>query len=496
MTKEWLNWINRGIAALVACLLLGAVALLIVGRPSVTTPEVSTAPKIVQASSFQLPQESYDAIDNSVLTLKSSPITLQLPDLRQVLIYYGKNNRPDADPATSMLHFGIAGTKTIFSTPQNTPAYLVYDKKQTPPRYQPSPDNTPTSLWIEAGAFGPNAVVKVRMKTDRGELVTTPLNNAEISLNERPYVRTDMASWEIGKQRVDGTLLARQRAKWYGTDRFLERHGGKEYEQYIGKQRIDFGDGPDLYPVFVKTGDSLIWDQDRWKVVEPGEETLNKPILVVKKVDERLISFELWDAEGKTKITLNLLKSNDPTIPANVMQGFKYVGSRTRSQFVFEVNKERLTLSPLDWLLQIGKGWKKLSTPEEIDAYVDRKDVGYLFVFDGIERRDDRQIIMGALFNKARSDYKQVEMSLEAGAPLITSTPAAATQTLAPKPGSVMPIPGGITPPQIPQNTEIDEADDEDDDEEDDERQNNLVNLELHPYSREDVRSFKYSTQL
>lgn len=461
MMKEWLQWVNAGVAALALFLLLLALVLMIFGRSEIVPQDFIISPKRLPDSSFTLSQEAYDSIGDSVLKLQTAPITLQLPDLRQVLVYYGKNNRPDVDPAAAMMHFGFAGTKTTVSIPQNAPVFLLYDKKQTPPRYQFSPDNSETSLWIEAYASGSNAIVKVRMKNDKGELVAVPSANAEFSLPEKPFVRSDPVSWEIGKQRVDGTLLARQRARWYGTDRFFERHGGKEYESLVGKERIDFGEGTALTSVFVKTGDVLIWDQDRWKVVEPGEETLGKPILLVKKVDDRLISFELWDAEGKTKVPVNLLKTNEPAIPTNLMQAFKYVGSRTRSQFVFEVNKERLTLSPLDWILQTNNTWKKLTTPEEIDLYVDRKEIGYLFVFDGIERRDDRQVVIGVLFNKARSDYKHIEMTLEAGAPLI---PAPSASKVSARPPVIQ-----KTPPSKQQKTAQTNGPDEEDDDEDDE---------------------------
>ena len=56
-----------------------------------------------------------------------------------------------------------------------------------------------------------------------------------------------------------------------------------------------------------------------------------------------------------------------------------------------------MTLTPQDWLLYIDKGWRKLSTPEEIDAYVDRKTLGYLFIFDAVEKRDDKQVMVGTL---------------------------------------------------------------------------------------------------
>lgn len=159
-------------------------------------------------------------------------------------------------------------------------------------------------------------------------------------------------------------------------------------------------------------GDGLIWDHEKWKVIKPGVDSLGYPLLIIKKIDDRLMQLELWDVDGQSKVMLNLLKSNEPWMPQNVLQNFKFLGSRTRSQFVFEVNKERMLLSPKDWLVLTPNGWKKLNTPEEVDDYVNRKLLGILFVFDGIERKGDQQYLMGTLYNAARSESKPVEISI------------------------------------------------------------------------------------
>lgn len=422
MIKDWLSWINYAIAGIIALLLFIALILTLTQNRSIDIAEpISTSSKSPK-SSFQLPQESYDAIGSAAFSLESSPIVLQLPDLKKTLMYYGKNSRPDADATNTPMYFGFVGAKAPTAILPNTKTFLLYNKKQNPPRYEFSPNNAETSLWIDAHTDGAVAVVNVHMKDDKGALVQSPKTNAQFSLSEKALLRTDSSAWEIGKQRVDGTLLARQRARWYGIDRFLEKHGGKEYADLTGKQRIDFGENKSFYAIYVQAGDVAFWEGDRWKTSTPGPETLGKPLLVVKKIDERLMTFELWDSEGKTKLTLNLLKSNEPAPPVQLLQSFKFVSSRTRSQFVFEINKERVTLSPLDWLVQIDKGWKKLTTADEIDAYVERNLVGVLFVFEGVTKLNENQILLGTLFNKARSESISVEMVMDAGANLAPAT--------------------------------------------------------------------------
>jgi hypothetical protein len=363
-----------------------------------------------------------------------------------------------------MMHFGFLGNKVFTAVTPKNQTYIIYDKRQSPPRYEFSPENKETSLWIEAYPEGNNAVVQVKMKNDLGEIITTPTAYANFSLAEKPLARVDSAGWEINKLRVDGTLLTRQKARWTGVDKFLERHGGEEYGHMIGKQRIDFENADNSYSVYVNNGDLLVWNDNRWNTATPGPDTLGKPLLQVKKVEERLMSFDLWDSEGKAKITLNLLKTNEPPPQITALQGFKYVGSRTRSQFVFELNKERITLSPLDWLLYVDKGWKKLSTVEDIDAYVEHKITGLLFIFDGIEKRDDRQLLIGTLFNKSGSDFVHVELVMETGSNLAPSS-----------------SPGGAPPPgNSPGLRKGDLRREVTDD--------RSANLELHPYTREEIR--------
>lgn len=341
MEKKWLTYANGTICVAIVLLLLFAVGYLI-SRPSEIPLNTLTAVKrTLPKNAFTQPTEAYDSLGDSIFGLKYSPMTMQLPDLRKYLIYYGRNDRPDAKDERPLLHFAFTGNKTVTSVTPGEKMYVLYDREVAPPQYIFSPNNVETPLWIQVSVTDREATVTASMKNDNGQLIQEPWSHAHFVLPQREYVRTG-APWELGKFRVDGSLLARQKARWYGVDRFLENHGGKEYNQEMGKQRIDFGEGEGVYSVFVGLGDVMIWENDRWKVVQPGKDSLGHPLLVIKKIDERLMQLELWDLNGQSKVALNLLKSSEPWTPQNVLQNFRFLGSRTRSQFVFEVNKERM----------------------------------------------------------------------------------------------------------------------------------------------------------
>ncbi len=416
MTAKWLTNLNLGILGLIAALLIGAFGLFVT-RPTTIPPESKAKTEGVEPkNAFRLKDQTYQAIGNSALSLSFSPLSAQLPDLRRHLVFYGKNGRPDATENAQALYFAFTGNKTPSSISQGERLYILYDKYLNPPQYLFSPNNAKTPLWMEAEQKGNQAVVKVSMLDEEGEIIRNPQAYAEFTLPEKEFMKVANTSWELGKWRVDGTLLARQKARWYGIDRFIEAHGGDEFKDWMNKQRIDFGEAENIYSTYVGAGDCMIWKEDHWEVTQPGSNTLGYPLLCVKKVDERVLNLELWDVGGKGKITLNLVKSNEQWVPKNLEEGFKFLGARTRSQFIFDIQNERTFLSPHDWLVFTDGEWIKLTTPQQIDDYVQRRIVGPLFIFEGIEKHDDKQVISGALFNSSRTEMVPMELQLQPSA--------------------------------------------------------------------------------
>ena len=79
-------------------------------------------------TSYECPAEAYTAINGPLLQLEKAAPTLQLPDLRQQILFCGKNGRPDVDPTKPSYHFLIAQGKNLVSCATGDPIYLVYEK--------------------------------------------------------------------------------------------------------------------------------------------------------------------------------------------------------------------------------------------------------------------------------------------------------------------------------------------------------------------------------
>lgn len=417
MIDRWLSWLNGALIGLALLFGLAGIGYWLSRPGEITQGGHRSQEGGLPKGAFELAEKDYEKAGEVLLSLEQAPPIMQLPDLRTQLIYYGKNGRPDAQSQQTVIHFALSGNnKNATSVAPGENLYLVYERKGTSGKYVFSPNNEKSSLWVQGVPVDNEVQVKVRMENENGEEVAEPETYAQFRLPEKEFVRYGGVTWELGGHRVDGTLFARQKARWCGPDRFLERHGGEDYKNIDGKQRIDFTESDEPYSVFVKAGDCLIWSDNRWKMIEPGDESLKKPLLVVKKTDERLMTFELWDVDGKGKIVLNLLKSSEPWAVQNgqtLQHMFKFLGAKTKTQCVFEINRERVVLSPSDWLILTPKGWKKLATEEEIDNYVKRKLSGTLFVFDGIVRKDEKQMMVGTLYSPSRHECNPIELPLQ-----------------------------------------------------------------------------------
>lgn len=395
-------------------LLVVALYLFVFRTHTFSQGEIAQGKRDLPANAFAFSPSVYASLGSASLQLKVSPPRLHLPDLRPHLIYYGKNGRPDAGFERTELHFALQGGKALVAVTPDEPIYLVYDKKIVSPcKYTFSPNNQETLVWFTATAENTEARVSLSMRDQEGNVLSEIDGHGSFVLPEKELVRTAQSGvWELGTFRVDGTLLARQKARWVGVDRFLELHGGDEFAKVSGKHRIDFGQDENTYSVYVKTGDCLVWEDEHWMEKDPGKDTLQKPLLHVKKIEDRVMMLELWDVAGKGKVAMNLIRTPEHFSPDTVMRDFRFLGARTKTQVVFQIQDSRMIVRPNDWLLLTDEGWKKIKTAEDVDAYVSRKIIGPLFIFEDVAKKEEGHVMIGTLYNANRTEMQPIEVAV------------------------------------------------------------------------------------
>lgn len=432
---RWISYLN--LVLIVAIFSVGIFFFfLVAGEPEAT-------PSLPRVERKELPASAFSAIeghglDQGAFSLNWVPPSMQLPDLREELQFFGQNGRPDAGGRA--YHIGLKSSGEYTSIEEGERLYLIYQGNfaieerisvrervalaQRPlwgdaapankGSYLFSPGNQPTPLWIECSSKGSGSLsLQVSMLDEKGGLVKTPQELHLISVHNQEFPRTLSSAWELGGGRVDSTLLVRQKTRWIGRDRFLEMHGGEDFSFANGKERVDFYHKETPYFCFMGPEDFLIWKKDRWVNPLPGEQTQEYPLLAVKKIDEKLMSLELWDVGGKAKILLSLMRIKDHQKNPNLNQEFKFVGAKTWAQFIVECSREkkRLILKSNDWLILTQEGWKKLETPDEIDAYVSGNLSGPLFILDRLKKQNGRQVLFGHLFNTSRTEVEEIEIA-------------------------------------------------------------------------------------
>lgn len=426
MLSVWINRASFGLIVIAAILLTFSI---FAYMRSPEQPEVAPCNITKPLSEYALPgyflplkEQDYAAIGAPLFQSHWNPISLQLPDLRNVLSYYGINSRPDAKQGAIRLQFGVgpvggaASTpNTLASTAPQEPLYLVYERNQNAGRYLFSPNNQKTSLWVIAEPLENSAKINVFLQDESGNRVQEPAIRAQFSLQQKELPRTGTNNWSLGPFRVDGTLLARLKARWFGQDLFINDHGGPEYADRIGKERIEFGEGSDRYIVYLGQDSCLVWKDQRFVPTSTVKDSSMYPLLCVKKIEERLLRFELWDVEGKVRVPLTMLRSTDNWNPTQLQKDFAFLSARTLSQYIFSIRKERTTLRTHDWFLLTKEGWKRLATPAQIDAYVEEKEPGALFVFEGPKEKGEVRVLSGMLYNTTRSTKTEVEYPIDHG---------------------------------------------------------------------------------
>jgi hypothetical protein len=409
---KWMQLINKSLKFLIALTIM-AIGIVYLSPSTDFQTNLDDKGENTTSHANEKPlSKTYDSLATHVLTLKQTGSSLETPDLRDSLLLYGYNARPDKDPEFNELHIGLKGSLDYRSINSSQKIYLQYEIQNDEGTYIFTPNNQVSSLWLETSTNGESSAIQVKMKGLDGQILDDPSDSTLFTPIRSNFLNSSNTHWEIDSLRVDGGFLARQKTRWFGKDLFIEKHGGEEFLKVIGKERLNFGSDDEGYSCYVGANDYLVWFQSKWNEVKPGMDTKEFPLLHITKIDDRMMSCDLWDKGGLNKMSLHLAKSMEIWVPHRIQQEFKFVGSRTRNQSIVEIKQKRITLSPQDWILRINDEWKKLSSEKDIDAYVDGQLTGELFIFNGVSKISGQLLMTGSLYNSMRTEVQPVEFPL------------------------------------------------------------------------------------
>ncbi|MCE5294438.1 MAG: hypothetical protein LLF94_07485 [Chlamydiales bacterium] len=410
-----LRLVNLALFALLVCTGVFTFLSWIDIKPAVL-PEPAPKQNFVLPHSFLPAPQAFEAVGEPFMHLNKNEIKLALPDLRTTLIYFGSTVRPDYSESAEVVQLGIRGIQTPVPVTVGTPVYLKYESKGNAGKWSFSPDNAPTSIWIEVkpqDVQPPVCDVFVYMTDSEGNKIEEPKEFGFFSIAQTnlPYTNQGANAFEVAGQRADSSLLIRQKCVWFGQDLFLQELGDENTAFAFKKERLDFLDPENSYFCFVGLGDCLAFADGRWHEVEPGEDSRGLPLLVAKKIDEKSIVFDLWDPKGKVRIPLEVRK-------ATAMPGFaskfdlKLVGARSRKDWIAELSGVRMLIRENDWLVFEDNAWRKIASAEELDDFIIGNIRGPLLVIEGTEKVGNDVGLVGRLFDLTRTQVVPLRISL------------------------------------------------------------------------------------
>ncbi|MDR3624534.1 MAG: hypothetical protein P4L16_05290 [Chlamydiales bacterium] len=356
----------------------------------------------------------------SVLNTNVEPSKLLLSYLENSLLFLGISERPDKNLQKNKFILGIKNSEEICSFLEEEKIFLSMERDQEDSQliFHFCKESN-ASFWIRATCKEANLSAQI------GSNKENSLINGCFTL-KKTTLPSRKTSWQMNGVRVDPTFLTRKQTKWVGQDLFLKRHGGDAYAHSQGKERIDFLEG---YSCFVQEGDYLIWKDECWQ--EAKYNTEGYPLLHIKKIEEKLMHLVLWPTEGDIKCSITLTKYPELiSNSAKTVSLFHYLGAKSWKEFLFEIDGKRVYIRQGDWWLHTEKEWKRLLTPEDIDAYVSHKLKGDLFVVDGVKRVKGNQVLIGHIFNTPRTKVWDIEIPMkQKSTPLLKAYPIIPPQT-------------------------------------------------------------------
>jgi hypothetical protein len=396
----------------VAAFAIVVVGALIFSSNETKTPEdqqpiPQTAVRPLPASFIQ-PLSLQDGLHSSPFRLASIDRPIRLPDLRSSIMYYGSNERPDRALKKRRIQYGMRGTQILNSAVVGEKIYFKFDGRTN----KWGISDSPTPLSAVFSLQEPNVQVTLEFQDINDVRITVPseFHNFSLPPSPPPASVSQPHQWLVGSSPVDNSLLDRQGAVWWGQDEVVLAFGGDEMEHEASRQRVQFGGEEGAYVLWVGEGDCFAYDDDRWKSMELGSQTIGKPLLQVKSIDERAIHFQLWNPEGTWHHPLDLIHreaQGDVKIPE-----IKIIGARSKNSWIAEIQGKRVTLKPDDWLLLQQNGFVQIDNEQVLDAYLQGRLSGNLLVFSGIEKVEGELSLVGTFYDFTRTRQAPFAISL------------------------------------------------------------------------------------
>ncbi len=357
------------------------------------------------------PKEDLEkAFQTSFLKLKLGGYDQRVPDLRQHLIYYGANCRPDSDTSTTFVRIGIRGQNKSYSVQALKKVYLKFQFGQGFGKWTLAEGEETTPFWLEVQPLEREAEINVYLQDTKGEIIRSPAELATFRVPVTPLPPQEQIAqaFEIGAYTADPALFSKMGAVWHGKDVIFEVF--EKDSEKSEKELILFGRDGETYALWASPGDCFTYDNGRFQPVVLGPESTTKPLLRLTRRDDNILHFTLWDTTGKAQISIDLPKIPAPALNPNFP--IKLLGARSRTKLIAELSHNRTLIQADEWLLQTKDGILPIQSQQLLEEYLNGQVQGTLLALDGIKKINNQSVLTGILIDPSRILWQEFSLPL------------------------------------------------------------------------------------
>ena len=344
----------------------------------------------------------YEKIGSGPFFLSPGIQSFPFPDLSNEILFLGRNTRPDSTLYEVKLHMGLRGCDHTLRVSPGQKVYLSYVEEHlnfaegVMPLWIKPYLNDKEEVWVEMGIY---------LASESGEVLLQKACAFEMEC----HLNKDQVATLKDLDLKEG-LESLRKAKWWASDRLFETYGGEIYAHFVGQERLEFEKDEEALFLYVNPGDLLTWKENKWQ--ETSDQTKNEPLARLINVSPYKMEWELWDKSGLEYARVVHSREKAPGINLRIEEVFNRIRQRTTSRISCRIDNKAMILKQGDWLIHLPTGWYTLKTLKEVEAVLNFKVKGELFVFDGLQYTDGKPIFCGTLFDPMRTQTQNVRLPI------------------------------------------------------------------------------------
>ncbi|MCH9811170.1 hypothetical protein K0U07_00230 [bacterium] len=321
--------------------------------------------------------------------------TLPSPPIETAIFYGGANFRPDKKDNTIAL--SSEGHKIIaklhepiyFST---TGKDILFSEEDTPFCITP----------IRATKNELQVTLTTTYRGKNGKVIYKKSTPKTLSKKEGKHSPVSTASANACK--------SLSKTQFLGPDTLLSIYGDKKDAAIKNCSRLLFKNNSKAKCFPIKKGDLFHFIDGNWVITkEPAKDA---PLFVITSLSKKALKGTFWNESG--------FFSKDYTIPftrrtTNNIHTFSFdkVYRRNSDSVICTIKDRTFLLKQNDWLIKKNASWHNLKKLSELNHILDLQTATEIIIFEDIIKEKDREVFIGYIFDKTRSNYKKLQIPLK-----------------------------------------------------------------------------------